>query len=149
MMRPNNNKNNNNYFSQNIKEFGEDFLKYKNPRTIEIEAGRVFRDLAKNNVDINKYGKYFLDKDFIRLLIKEANKKYTYYNICCAGISTLTQVDMNASKDNDVLGTLESVNRSRQAYILLLNCFNTILNSGDFSHLYNLVTNLNQFRYDL
>ena len=145
-MRP---QNNNNYFSQNIKEYGEDFLKFKNPRTLEIESNKIFRDLAKNSVQINKYGNYFLDKDFIMILIKQANKKYIYYNVCYNGIYTMAHLQPQVAQDKDVLGTLESINRSRSAYEILINCFIAIQNTGDYKNLYSLSSQLNQFRYDL
>lgn len=145
-MSKKNNNNINNYFSQNIKEFGENFLKYKNPKNIENDAMRVFRDLARRKVDIDKYGSYFLDDTFITILIKVASEKYIYFNVAWTGVDLLA----NTSQPNpDVINVLDKLSRSKQAYNIILLALNEIKRTRNYAYLYSLVSQLNQFRFDL
>lgn len=146
MKRNNHNNNNNNYFTQNIKELGENFLRHKTPRDLEFDANRIFRDLAKAKIQIEKFGGYFLDDTLSMCLMKVANEKYIYYNVIWSGVNMLLQAQPS---NGEVLSVFQKVSRSREAYLTILSCLDAVKKSQDFHYLYGLVSQLNQFRFDL
>ena len=48
----NNKRKGNDYFSQAIQQFGENFLAYKTARDLEMDAVKIFRGLARGNINI-------------------------------------------------------------------------------------------------
>lgn len=138
-----NNNNNKNYFTDNISRFGEDFLKQKNPKNLDMDAIRVFRDLAKGKIEIEKYGKYFLDDTFIDALIKKADENFALYDISYKGVSLIP------NKDSYVQSVLTKHGRSSQAYKIILKYLYDVKELKNYKYLYGLVSNINQFRFDL
>lgn len=69
-----------NYFSTNINRFGESFLDMKNSRDIQNDAPRIFRELARKNINLEVYGHFFLDKHFLENLIEVAKNKVIFHN---------------------------------------------------------------------
>ena len=59
-----------NYFSQNIQENGENFLDYKNAQDMLKDAARIIKDLANENIDINKYYYFFQEPKVIDACIQ-------------------------------------------------------------------------------
>lgn len=143
------NNNNNNYFSQNIQKFGEDFLVLKNARQLEFDAIKVFREMSQNKINIDKYGHYFLEQQFLDSLIKAANTKYIYHNISYTAISMVTSQDPRFAQDQNVLIVLDQHKRSFYAYQLILTVLNNVRATYDYSYIYALSDQLRQYRNDL
>ena len=48
----------NNFFTQNIDRYGENFLDYINARGIQNASINIFRGIAKGKINLDKYGHY-------------------------------------------------------------------------------------------
>lgn len=141
-----NNNNNNNYFSQNIQKYGQDFLKYKNARDLEFDALKIFRELARERIDISKYGGYFLNSQFLNSCILAAERKYIHHNISWTGVNAFVLTNPQAQSDINVMSVLNEHKNSTEAYNIILNILNIIRATGDPNHLYSLVNQLKRFR---
>ena len=62
-------KNSNNYFKQNIDKFGDTFVSLIPPDQIQNQAKRIVKELVKGDIELEKYGQYFLDLKFLDNLI--------------------------------------------------------------------------------
>lgn len=144
----NNKKKNNDYFSQNIQKNGDDFLRMKNSKDIDFESSKIFRDLAKGNIDIEKYGHYFLEKQFNLSLQSAAYKKAIYYyNIWNAINYYITQPHIPT--DQNMMETYNTIKSKCDAYNIINNGLINLYNNGNLNELYVLIRNLSQFKYIL
>ena len=149
-MKKNNNKKGKDYFSQSIERYGgEDFLRFKNAAEIEREAPRIFRDLARGNVNIHKFGYMFLNNQFLSSLIKSANENYEFYNISYQGVNTLMYHIINNGMviDNKITNTLNQHKVKCEAYSVILRYLNALQSSQDLNYLPLLVNALSQYKY--
>lgn len=153
MKKHNNKKNNNqnNYFVQNIKERGEDFIHFKSPRDLQNDALKIFRELARGQIDINKYGKYFLDPQFLNCCMQSAWNKYSYHSISQTGVDLYITQLMNQGMmpDNTVISVKEDHKRKAEAYALIYNSLCAIGQTGDTSTLFVLVSQIQNYKYNL
>lgn len=140
------NNNNNNYFTQNIQKFGKDFLLYKNAKELEQESNKIFRELARGRVDLEKHGHYFLNQQFLESCIVNAYNKYTYHNISFTGINYFVINQPGAGQDMNIITVLEQHRRSAEAYCIILQTLNTIKSTYDYSYLYGLYDKLKNYR---
>ena len=51
-----NNRKQDNYFTRSIQKKGLNFMSLKSSSEFEVDAIRVFRDLARGNINIDEYG---------------------------------------------------------------------------------------------
>ena len=58
-----------NYFKQNIDRLGEDFIALTPPEQIQGQAKRIVKELVKGDIELEKFGQYFLDLKFLDNLI--------------------------------------------------------------------------------
>ncbi|MGL5751126.1 MAG: hypothetical protein ACRCXT_11400 [Paraclostridium sp.] len=149
-MMKNNKKGNqqNNYFTKNIRDRGEDFLFYKTAKDLEFDAMSVFRDIARGKVDLNKFGGYFLNTQFLDSLIKVSYEKYCTHQISYNGVSMLinSYASMGQSPDMMVLTVNENHKRLAEAYLIIYNTLMYIKNTNDVTNLYILPNNLNIYK---
>lgn len=66
------NNNEYNYFTQNIQRMGEEFLSLKNSKDFQREAPNIFRQLARRQINLETYGHFFLEKQFLDSCINVA-----------------------------------------------------------------------------
>ena len=59
----------NNYFKQNIDKLGLEFISLVTPDQIQSQAKRIVKELVKGDIELEKYGQYFLDMKFLDNLI--------------------------------------------------------------------------------
>lgn len=144
-----NNNNQSNYFTQNIKQYGENFLKYKTPKDIEYDCIKIFRELAKGRIDIPKCGPYFLDAQFLESCLHGAIQKYNYHNVSFNGINCMVTMNQNLLNDNTTMGILSDHKKSVTAYNLIITILNNIKLTGDFTYLFTLVNQLQPFKYNI
>ncbi len=155
MAKPNNkkgnNKNQNNYFTQNIRERGEDFIYYKNSRDLQNDALKIFRELARGQIDISKYGKYFLDPQFLASCVQAAQNKYSYHAISQTGVDMYISQIMNTGSmpDSITIGVKEDHKRKAEAYGLIYESLCNISYTYDINNLYVLVSKLQNYKYNL
>lgn len=59
-----------NYFDQNIRQYGEDFIMKLTPDRIQRAAKqRIFREMVQGKIDYVAHGKYFTDPKFFENLL--------------------------------------------------------------------------------
>lgn len=64
------------YLDSMVKQWGDDWLVAVNPDTIQRSIKRIVRDMARNTIDYEKHGKYFLDSKFIENVIIACTNEY-------------------------------------------------------------------------
>lgn len=154
MAKPNNkkgNKNQNNYFIQNIREKGKDFIHYKNPRELQNDALKIFRELARGQINIEDHGMYFLDPQFLASCVYAAESKYQYHAISQTGVDMYITQIMNSGSmpDSIVVGVKEDHKRKAEAYGLIYQSLCSISYTYDINSLYVLVSKLQNYKYNL
>lgn len=132
-MKFNNQKNVRNYFSTSIEKYKtEDFLKYKNPRELEQDAIKIFREMAQGRIDIDEYGDYFYNQALLNSLINIANSQYWYYEYSFRGLNILiTQAMQSNQYDSYMTIVMEEHKNCRDAYQAAYHCFNNFKTTMD------------------
>ena len=59
----------NNYFKQNIEKYGPEFVSIVTPDQIQGQSKRIVKELVKGDIELEKYGAYFLDLKLLDNLI--------------------------------------------------------------------------------
>lgn len=147
----NNNKQQNNYFTQGIRERGEDFIQYKSPRDLQNDALRIFREIARGQIDLERHGNYFLAPQFLESCLQAAWNKYSFHSISATGVDMLITNYMNSGMmpDDNVIGVKEQHKRTAEAYCIIYQTLCTLRTSGDLSNLFVLVSKLQNYKYNL
>lgn len=149
--RNNNNNNNNNYFAKNIREKGPDFIHYKNARELTNDAPKIFREIARGQIDLMKYGEYFLDPQFLECCLQAAYNKYSFHSISQSGVDMLITANMNQGImiDNTMVAVKESHKRTAEAYCIIWNTLNGLKLNQDLSNLFVLASQLQNYKYNI
>lgn len=150
MAQKNNNqkKRQNDYFSQNIQQYGENFLQYKNARELEIDSIKVFRGLARGSINIDRYGCYFLDPQFLNACIQAAYSKLVYYTVSFNGVNLLKDSIFASGNtpDPNIIMVLDNHKKCSEAYNIILSNLYNIKNTGDVNYLVCLANSLSDYR---
>lgn len=152
-MKPNNNNNRkrNSYFSTNIQQKGENFLEQKNAQQLQNDAIRIFRDLARGNVDLEKYGEYFLDPMMIDACIIAATNKVMYHTISYNGVNYMINYlnSMMQAVDPNIIMVSEDHRKSMEVYTIILQNMQCIAQTKDLNYLPALINNISRFRQNI
>ena len=135
-----------NYFQQNIQRSGPDFLETMPLDKMKLDAVKVFRELARGNIDIDVYGKYFYNPRFLEALINTAEVKYNFHLISAMGVGKL--LEQNVQGQN-IFAVYEFHNNTTTAYSIILAKLTEFRNTGDINILSDLVMNLVKYRYNI
>ncbi len=144
----NNTGNNNNYFVQQIQRNGVNFLDTIRDDILQRDSIRIFRDLARGNINIDQYGDYFLNPKLINAAITASYSKFVLYSTSKAGIELL----INSPFGKDYSNAPEILNyymRASEAYGLIYNAMMSIRQTNDINHLYSLVNKISSYSYDI
>lgn len=95
------NKQNRNYFTQQIQKGGENFLNSKTPRDLSNDAERIFRDLVRGNIDVRQYSGFLLNPSLLETLITKAGTQYNYWWGIRTAVDNYIQ-QMNAMKQSNI-----------------------------------------------
>lgn len=122
----NNNQRNRNYFTMSIEKYHtEDFLKYKNPRELEQDAIKIFRELAQGKINIDEYGEYFYNQALLHALINIATNQYWFYEYSFRGLNNLVDNAVRAGNyDSYMTIVMEEHKNCRDAYQTAYTCLN-------------------------
>lgn len=144
----NNKKKNNDYFSQSIQQYGENFLAYKNARDLEMDAIKIFRGLARGNINIDRYGCYFLDQQLMQACLTTAYSKLMLFRISFDGVSLLNDKIFASGQTPDVsvITIMDYHKKSKEAYEILYNGLLNTSNTGDINYLLCMTNLLNDYR---
>lgn len=150
MAQKNNNqkKKQNDYFSQNIQQYGENFLQYKNARDLEMDSIKVFRGLARGNINIDRYGCYFLDPQFLNACIQTAYSKKVYFGISYDGVNYYKDAIFASgyTPDPNIIMILDHHKKCLEAYTIIYDNLQNIRNTGDVNYLVCLANSLADYR---
>lgn len=146
-MKPNNNNNKKpNYFAMEIKNGGENWLAKKTSDKLQFDAIRVFRDLARRNVNVQTDGQWFLNPQFLECCINSAYTKLFYYRTCFAGVTELIN---KGQTDASTAAVANSLKRSVEAYNIIYVGLNDIRMTGDPNVLEVMMGNLWNYRSNI
>lgn len=141
-------KKGNDYFTQSIQQYGENFLQYKNARDLEMDAIKVFRGLARGNINIDRYGCYFLEPQFLNACVQAAYSKYVYFKISQDGVNLLndTIYASGVTPDPNIIMILDHHKKSAEAYNIILAGLNNIRTTNDINYLFCLANSLSDYK---
>lgn len=145
------NNNNNNFFTNMIREKGEDFVSCLPVRDIMWNAKKIFKDLSKCNIDVSKYGKYFLNQQFNRGLYSAAQQQYTESSISYTGVNLLVQqnLQMYGQVNPEIQIVCENHRRTMEVYIAIMDTLDKILYSQNYEWLFSLINVLSNYRNNI
>jgi len=126
-----------NYFTQNIQKFGEEFLLFKNSKDFEREAPIIFRQLARRQIDLGRYGHYFLEKQFLESCINVANQKVLFHSASATGLFFYID-NMNKANlyiDPYYLVVHKSHSETAQAYNVVQSNLTMLRDTENLNHL--------------
>lgn len=150
MAYPNKNKkkNINNVFTQGIQQGGPNFLDEKNSRELEMDAIRVFRSLARGQVDITAHGHYFLHEAFLNSCISAANSKLIFHNISFTGVQSLMNDIRNQGQipDSNIIVVLDHHKKCAEAYNIIYSNLNHIVATRNINYLVCMADMLESYR---
>lgn len=146
-----NNNNNNNYFAKNIRERGKDFLCYKNARELYNDSRKVFREIAKGQIDLLQYGEYFLDQQFLECCIQSSYTEFAKSSISMQGVELLISQAFNNGQPVDQLtiAVKEDHKRKAEAYCIIYQVMMGIKATHDLNNLFVLPSKLKDYKYNL
>lgn len=149
-MAVNNNKfNRRNFFSDNISKSGEGFLEAMDAKSLRIVSKRVFNDIAKGNIDFDKYWTYFTIPMFIDALVDVA---YTNMLIHTTDMNMYMTAYNSIGANSDTEAMLRYHRRLSEAYTMIFNTFNSLKCNSyqvDVSQLKILSNRLREYSHDL
>lgn len=146
MAGPNNKgKNQNNYFTQQIKQNGENFINLKDARQLKQDSLRIFRDIAKGKIDPEKEGQLLLNPELIEAAILASEEKYLFHQVSRDGVSLLIFTNNNNVSD-EVRAVHDFHSKATEGYKLILDCFYNLKYTGNVNHLYAATNLLRKFR---
>lgn len=144
----NNKKKGNDYFSQAIQQYGENFLAYKTARDLEMDAVKIFRGLARGNINIDRYGCYFLDQQLMHACIQTAYSKLTLFGISYDGVNMLKDSIFASGQtpDTNIITILDYHKKCAEAYRIIYNGLINVSNTGDINYLICMANSLADYR---
>ena len=143
----NNKKKKSNYFTTNIERIGENFLDYKNSKDIYYDCPNIFRQLARKQIELDKYGHFFFDLHFLNACIDACNEKAMFASISFNAMQLYCQVNFyNKGMQQipqEILYVMDTHKNSWRAYATISYYLTLMRSTGCITYLYNLVEALN------
>ncbi len=144
-----NNKKPNNYFTQQIQRNGVNFIDTARDDNLARDCVRIFRDLARGNIDIGQYGDYFLHPRLINAAISTAYSKQVLYGTSKAGLDLLINSPMADQNFPSAPAILNFYSRLFEAYSLILENLIALKNTNNIDFLYVIANTLPKYRNDI
>lgn len=145
-MAGNKNKKRENYFQQNINRLGPNFMDSIPLDRMKLDAVKVFRELARGNIDVEVHGKYFLNDKFLEACISTAETKYNFHVISAMGVNELLKKNTQAP---NIYAVYDFHNNAANAYYIIMYKLSEFRNIKDTRILSELVLNLAKYRYHI
>lgn len=115
--------NNKNFFSNNAKKNGDNFLESMDPKSLRYSAKKIFSDIAKSNIDYDQYWQYFTNNMLIDALIDVAYTNMTLHTTD-ANMYNIARRLVGSTADNEAI--LRYHTRLSTAYTMIYNTFLSI-----------------------
>ena len=137
------------FFEGFIRDFGEDFLNKVQPLMIRKKAHLLFRDIAHGNIDITKYGKYFMHEPFVEIMVNESwCKRYAAGNHV-NGLNLIRQMSPSDAAHPQFDLLFKSDMDTFNAYVILNDGLAALANSKDVNYIGVIANNIRPFKYAL
>lgn len=150
MVKQQQNRQKDNYFKQQIKRFGPNFLDFKKSKDFNnYDCKRIFNDLASGNIDINTEAVYLTDPRISEPCISIARSKVFYYQTIVMGMEMLiaNYNSMYGIIPENTYAVYNHVTNALKAWQLIENAFNYFKVSPDYkSVVITLISNLKPLR---
>lgn len=133
-----------NYFKNNIERMGEEFLSFKNSSDFKREAPIIFRQIATKKIDLESYGHFFLEKQFLQSCIDSAIEKARFHGASADGLQALISMSISRGVyydpyyDEVLRQHINTSNAYNTVYSFLINLKNT----QDLNYLYAMADTL-------
>ena len=134
----------NNFFTQNIEKYGDNFLDYINARTIQMQSINIFRNIAKGRVNLDKYGHYFTFSQFLEPCIESARSKY---EVCAITLNAMQCYIYSGASSPAIASTFDYHKKNYEAYSIILQQLNNIKMDNDVTHIYTMANALSSYKY--
>lgn len=139
-----------NWFAQQNQRYGENWITLINAEEMQKGAIRLFRDIARGNINIPKDGAYFTNVQFIDNCIVAANSKIIYYGLLLDGLNALSTTNPEKMRTSNSQAVYRNVKMAFEGYGFIVQAMLAIRASGDYvSNLGVLVNNLIPYKYSL
>ena len=131
-----------NYFTQNIQRMGEEFLMLKNSKDFQREAPNIFRQLARRQIDLEMYGHFFLEKQFLESCINVANEQILMNKAISIGLGYYvdSMTYMNGGVDPYFLTILKMYRDKCEAYTIIHQHLCLLRDSGNINYIKSLAS---------
>lgn len=139
-------RNNNGYFTQNIQALGKDFLNRKNAMDIQRDANRIFNDIARNSIDLERDYKYFEDATFVQNLLIVAQDNLNYHWATLTGLNQFLM--MYPDSDQSYYMIRDMHQKSVEAYTLYVQALNSILSGNNIYCVLQMLIQMMQQKYN-
>lgn len=143
-----NKKVSNNFFARMKNKHGDNFLDYIKSDELARGTKHVFRELARGQIDLNVYGKYFLDKRVLQSCIDVAFSEYdrAYYQTMGLDMLDKYYESNGITKDPNFITILMYNRMSLQAYKVIYDGFKQFEVNKNINYLVGIANNLQQYR---
>lgn len=123
-----------NYFKQQIKRFGVNFLQSKTAEDMKFDCVRMFRDIGAGNIDIESEGRYLTDAMFLSVCTNVANSKVFYYQTIASALEMLNSqlMSMSGSIPPETYAVYSDISNSLKAWQLILNACGYLRMNPDY-----------------
>ena len=133
-MKPNKNKRPD-YFDTQIQRspLREDFLNEKNARDLQMDAVRIFRDIARGNLKIEEHAHYFENNQLLESCLVTANSKYNLHHVSFLGVQALIDNMMknNQQPGQNIISVHEYHKRCSEGYNIIIQNLIAMKNTGN------------------
>lgn len=141
-----------NYFKQQIKRLGPNFLECKTSEELAYDSMRIFRDIASGNIDVNTEAVYLTNPKLLPICTTVAHSKVFYYQTLAIGLDMLNNnySAMVGVIPKETYDVYNHVTNCLKAWQLIENACNYLRISPDYKGVVlTLVSNLKPLRRNI
>ena len=138
--------NKNNFITNMIRQYGDNWIVAMNPENIQKSAKRIFKEMVRGQYDYEKLGEYFLDGKFLDNLIVAASNELEintlYYNALSFYMQSFPQTP-------NISPAIVHVQKLAYIYNVILQALSTVKQTGNIGYLHNICALLYSYRAHL
>ena len=136
----------NNYITNMIKQFGENWIVALKPEDIQRSGKRIFKEMVKGQYDYEQVGQYFLDGKFLDNLIIAASNELEINTLYFNAVSFYGQ---NYPQVPNIAVHQNHLNTLCYIYNMIYMRLNTVKETGNIGCLHDISAFLYSYRNHL
>lgn len=140
------NNKHNNYITNMIRQYGENWIVALKPDDIQRQAKRIFKEMIKGMIDYEKFGNYFLDAKFLDNLIIAASNELEINMLYLKAVAFYQQYYPMEPNITVHLTHLDSLCR---IYNTIIGKLNAVKQTGNIGYLADMPALLYSYRNHL